>query len=82
MLGDVVIKEKPEVENQRQECIRQMDSDQKTLKSIENNILKLLAENEVEEILDTDTLIDVLDKSKVTTAEINKNMEKNIIIEE
>ena len=48
LLGDVVVKEKPEVEAKRQEIVTSMDRDQKTLKAIENQILKLLAENEVE----------------------------------
>lgn len=74
MLGDVVIKEKPEVEQKRLDIVVSMDRDQKTLKQIENNILKLLSENEVEEILDADTLINVLSDSKVTTKEINERM--------
>ena len=36
LLGDVVIKEKPEVEEKRQEIVISMDRDQKTLKAIEN----------------------------------------------
>ena len=51
-----------------------MDRDQKTLKAIENQILKLLAENEVEQILDEDTLILTLEQSKVTSGEINVRM--------
>lgn len=51
-----------------------MDRDQKTLKEIEIKILKLLAENEVEQILDEDTLITVLEQSKVTSGEINTRM--------
>jgi len=81
MLGDVVIKEKPEVEEKRLNIVISMDRDKKTLKSIENNILKLLSENEVEQILDEDTLIDVLSKSKVTTREINERMAQSIIVE-
>ena len=75
MLGDVVVKEKPEVEAKRQEIVTSMDRDQKTLKAIENQILKLLAENEVEQILDEDTLIITLEQSKVTSAEIHERME-------
>ena len=81
MLGDVVIKEKPEVEEKRLDIVISMDRDKKTLKSIENNILKLLSENEVEEILDADTLINVLSDSKVTTKEINERMESSAIVE-
>jgi dynein heavy chain len=81
LLGDVVIKEKPEVEEKRLDIVISMDRDKKTLKSIENNILKLLSENEVEEILDADTLINVLSDSKVTTKEINERMAASEIVE-
>ena len=48
LLGDVVVKEKPEVEKKRQELVITMDRDKKTLKQIEDKILTLLRENEVE----------------------------------
>ena len=48
LLGDVVVKEKPEVEAKRQELVITMDRDKKTLKQIEDKILTLLRENEVE----------------------------------
>ena len=48
LLGDVVVKEKPEVEATRQEIVVSMDRDKKTLKQIEDKILTLLRENEVE----------------------------------
>jgi hypothetical protein len=38
-----------------------MADDKKTLKNIENNILKMLAESTIEQILDQDDLINVLD---------------------
>ena len=48
MLADVVLKERPDVEQQRDEIIVQMDKDQRTLKKIEVNILKLLNDSELE----------------------------------
>ena len=48
MLADVVVKERPDVEKQRDEIIVQMDKDQRTLKKIEINILKLLNDSELE----------------------------------
>lgn len=45
LLGDVVIKEKPEVEAQRDKIVIQMAADKKTLKNIENTILKMLTES-------------------------------------
>ena len=80
MLADVVIKERPEVEKQRDEIIVQMDKDQRSLKKIENNILNLLNDSELEQILDEDTLINVLDESKVTSKEINERMAQAEIV--
>lgn len=65
-MGDVVVQEKPEIEQKRDEIVVSMDQDQRTLKNIENTILKLLSESTEEQILDEDTLINVLENSKVT----------------
>jgi dynein heavy chain len=48
MLGDVVILEKPEVEEKRDKIVLTMAADAKTLKDLENNILKLLSEATLE----------------------------------
>ena len=53
-----------------------MDSDKKTLRNIENEILKLLAESTEEQILDEDTLINILDNSKKTSSDIFERLEK------
>jgi dynein heavy chain len=45
LLGDVVVQEKPEIEQKRDEIVVSMDQDQRTLKNIENTILKLLSES-------------------------------------
>jgi dynein heavy chain len=82
MLGDVVIQEKPEIEKQRDEIVVTMDHDQRTLKEIENTILKLLSDSTEEQILDEDTLIDVLDNSKTTSKIINERMVKSLEVEE
>ena len=82
LLGDVVVKEKPEVEAKRDEIVLQMAEDKKTLKSIENNILKMLNDSSIEQILDEDTLIEVLDQSKITSAEINERIAQSAIVEE
>ena len=57
-----------------------MDRDQRTLKGIENNILKLLNESELEQILDEDTLINVLDESKITSKEINERIAEATVV--
>lgn len=82
LLGDVVVKEKPEVEKKRDQIVVQMADDKKTLKNIENNILKMLSESTIEQILDEDALIDVLDASKITSAEINERIDQAVIVEE
>jgi len=51
-----------------------MADDAATLKKLENTILKLLSEATLEQILDEDTLIDILEDSKKTSGEINERM--------
>lgn len=58
-----------------------MAADQKTLKDLENNILKLLSEATLEQILDEDTLIEILEDSKKTSGEINVRMADAKIVE-
>ena len=70
LLGDAVLKERPEVEKQRDDIVVQMDRDNRTLKKQENDILAKLAKSTKEQILDEDTLIDMLKNSKKVSAEI------------
>jgi dynein heavy chain len=58
-----------------------MAADSKTLKDIENKILSLLASATTIEILDADTLIDILKSSKITTNEINGRMADAKVLE-
>jgi dynein heavy chain len=81
-MGDVVIQEKPEVERKRDEIIVSMDRDKNTLVSIEDSILKLLAESTEEQILDQDDLIIILENSKKTSADIQKRLGDAAIVEE
>ena len=81
LLGDVVIAEKPEIEQKRDQIVLTMAADAATLKDLENNILKLLSEATLEQILDEDTLIDVLEQSKQTSTEINERMAQSKIVE-
>jgi len=81
MLGDVVIAEKPEIEIKRDKIVLTMAADAKTLKDLENNILKLLSDATLEQILDEDTLIDILESSKITPGEINERMDQSKIVE-
>ncbi len=58
-----------------------MADDKKTLKNIENTILKMLSESTMEQILDEDTLINVLDQSKITSSEINTRIAQATVVE-
>ena len=78
----MVIQEKPEIEQKRDEIVVSMDQDQRTLKNIENTILKLLSESTEEQILDEDTLINVLENSKATSKEINERISTALVVEE
>jgi dynein heavy chain len=81
LLGDVVVREKPEVERKRDEVVVTMDKDQRTLKQIEITILKLLSESQIEEILDEDYLINILEDSKKTSKEISARIEQSVEVE-
>jgi dynein heavy chain len=81
LLGDVVIKEKPEVEAQRDKIVIQMAADKKTLKEIETTILKMLSESTEEQILDEDTLINKLEESAITSTEINERIADSTVVE-
>jgi len=59
-----------------------MAADKKTLKNIENTILKMLTESTEEQILDEDTLINVLKESKTTSTEINARIAAATQVEE
>lgn len=82
LLGDVVIKEKPEVEEQRDKIVVTMAADQATLQQTENTILEMLSTSTDEQILDEDNLINVLEKSKITSKEINNRIDESLVIEE
>ena len=81
-MGDVVIQEKPEVERKRDEIVVSMDRDKNTLVTIEDSILKLLAESTEEQILDQDDLIIILENSKKTSSDIQKRLGDAAIVEE
>jgi len=60
----VVVAEKPEVEQKKNELVLTMAADAKNLKELENTILKKLSDATTEEILDQDDLINILEDSK------------------
>ena len=80
LLGDVVKKERPEVDKKRNDLIVSMAADKKQLKGIEDKILKLLSESEGN-ILDDEELIDTLSESKITSGVIKERLAESAVTE-
>merc|ERR1719453_573637 len=79
MLGIVVLKEQPEMEEKKQELVKNNASMNKQLKEIEDKILELLSADG--DILESKELIETLEYSKKTSAVINKAMEEAKVTE-
>ncbi|GCC25591.1 hypothetical protein chiPu_0004002 [Chiloscyllium punctatum] len=75
VLSDVVRIEKPELEEQRNQLIVQINADKNQLKAIEDRILKLLFTSEGN-ILDNEELINTLQQSKITSGAIKVRLEE------
>ena len=75
LLVDVVKHERPELEQRKDELIISISSDKKQLKSIEDQILRMLAESSGD-ILDDEELINSLEKSKSTSTVISERMQE------
>ena len=71
LLGIAVAKERPELEEERQQLILQSAANKKALKEIEDKILYTLSSSEGN-ILEDESAIQVLDSSKVLSNEIEK----------
>lgn len=71
LLGIVVAKERPELEEERNGLIIQSAANKKQLKEIEDKILETLSSSEGN-ILEDETAIQILDSSKVLANEIQK----------
>lgn len=70
LLGIVVAKERPDLEEMKNQLVISNARMKKDLKSIEDEILRLLSESSGD-ILDDETLINTLAKAKETSVEIN-----------
>ncbi|CAI2733353.1 unnamed protein product [Schistosoma spindalis] len=81
LLNDITNIERPELEEQRNQLIIRMNTDQNQLKEIENRILKLLYESEGN-ILDNEELINTLNESKLKSTEITKRLNESTITEQ
>ncbi|KAJ3127539.1 Dynein heavy chain 7, axonemal [Nowakowskiella sp. JEL0407] len=78
LLGIVVAKERPELEEEKTQLILQSAENKKKLKEIEDKILEILSTSEGN-ILENETAIEVLSSSKVLSVEL---FEKQKIAEE
>ena len=70
LLGDVVRKERPDLEEAKDRLVVSISNDKKQLKELEDKILRLLKESEGN-ILDDEVLINTLQTSKVTSGMIS-----------
>eukprot|EP00873_Tetraselmis_striata_P045243 jgi/Tetstr1/465507/TSEL_010176.t1 len=69
LLGDVVRKERPDLEEQKDRLVVSISNDKKQLNDLEDKILRLLKESEGN-ILDDEVLINTLNNSKLTSGMI------------
>jgi len=79
MLGIVVLKEQPEMEEKKQELVKNNAKYKKELKDIEDEILRLLSADG--DILESKELIETLEYSKKTSAVINTAMAEAAVTE-
>ncbi len=80
LLGDVVRKERADLEEQNDRLVVSISSDKKQLKDLEDKILKLLKESEGN-ILDDEVLINTLNTSKLTSGVIQERVKQAEITE-
>merc|ERR1711871_1381435 len=75
MLGQCVAAEEPELEKQREQLVLDDAENQKALKEIEDEILRLL-QSAAGNILDDEVLIETLAQSKVTSGVIEQKVKQ------
>ncbi|BBN19721.1 hypothetical protein Mp_8g13060 [Marchantia polymorpha subsp. ruderalis] len=80
LLGDVVRKERADLEEQNDRLVVSISSDKKQLKDLEDKILRLLKESEGN-ILDDEVLINTLNNSKLTSGVIQGRVKQAEITE-
>lgn len=73
LLSDVCKREKPEIEQQRDEIIVKVAANKKFLKETQDKILKMLAESKGM-VLDDIELITTLEESKTKSKEVEKSL--------
>merc|ERR1719218_448267 len=75
ILAMIVNVEKPELEQEKQELVRKQNEFKVTLAQLEDDLLSQLSAADPATILDNLPLIQGLEKTKLTSAEINKQVE-------
>lgn len=75
ILSDVVRLERPDLEEERNKLILNINNDRNQLKAIEDKILKMLFESEGN-ILDNEELVNTLNDSKHTSQAISRRLEE------
>merc|ERR1719197_1321029 len=73
LLGRVVQRERAELEEQRQKLVEEVNSNQKLLKGLEDDLLYRLASS-TGNLLDDTSLIEVLQNTKTTAAEVSEKL--------
>jgi len=73
LLGRVVMKERAELEEQRLRLVEEVTTNQKTLKSLEDDLLYRLATS-TGNLLDDTSLIEVLGNMKITASEVKEKL--------
>jgi len=74
LLGDVVRKEEPKIENEQNKLVKEISDGTKELKQLEISILTSLSDSKDSNILDNAELIKTLENSKLKSDHINKRM--------
>jgi len=80
MLGIVVAKERPDLEEEKNNLVVQNAKNNKMLKDIEDDILRLLATSEGD-VLEDDTLVDKVTVSKAVSDDINEKKKEAEVTE-
>jgi len=81
LLVEVIVKEKPELEEERTRRITEIATYQNQLREIEADILERLTNTTEDTILTNEELISSLEKSKKSSIEIEKNIKESSVIE-
>ncbi|CRK98972.1 CLUMA_CG011958, isoform A [Clunio marinus] len=80
LLGIVVAKERPDLQELREELTKTKAKNQEMLKAVEDNILKTLSES-TGDILEDESAIRMLDDSKVLAVDIKSKQEESVSTE-